>query len=257
MYFRGDIMNCVLIRFYGELNDLISPDYRQSDFEHCFNGQPSIKDLVESTGVPHTEIELILVNGRSVDFSCQITGGEQISVYPAFSLFDMTAVTKVRLPLSEVRFVLDDHLGKLTSYLRMIGSDAVNLRDLPLGRRAAAESFRDRILLTCDKNLLKQKKVAYGYYIRNRDPEKQLIEVMNRFNLINALNPFGRCMICNDLLTPVSKDVISSRLPQLVQESVLEEFYQCPGCGRLYWKGTHYEHMDQFISEIKRKITDP
>ncbi len=249
-------MNSVLIRFYGELNDLISPELRQTTFKHCFNGQPSIKDLVESIGVPHTEIDFILVNGESVDFSHQITGGEQISVYPAFTQLDLDAETKMRPELPELKFLLDNHLGKLTSYLRMVGFDAVNLRDLPQGRQTVSESFKDRILLTRDKNLLKRKQVIHGYFVRNRDPEKQLIEVMNRFKLMNALHPFGRCMICNDLLTPVSKDVINDRLPDLVRKSYLDEFYLCSGCGRLYWKGTHYAHMNQFISEIRRKTSE-
>jgi uncharacterized protein with PIN domain len=107
-----------------------------------------------------------------------------------------------------------------------------------------------RILLTFDRELLKRKKVVYGYIVRSRDPALQLVEVLNRFDLVERLRPFERCMLCNGVLRPIPKEQVLSRLPENVRES-LDEFQLCQGCGRVYWKGTHYERMNDFIKQVK------
>jgi len=118
------------IRFYEELNDFLPLERRKVDFSHEFQRRASIKDLIEALGVPHTEVDLILVNGASVDFSYIVRDGDRISVYPMFEAFDIQTVSRVRpQPLRVIRFVLDVHLGKLARYLRLLGFDTLYRND--------------------------------------------------------------------------------------------------------------------------------
>src|SRR3972149_748976 len=119
-------MKTAYFRFYEELNDFLPPEKRKIKFEHPFFCRASVKDIIESLGVPHTEIDLILVNGKSVDFSYIINDKDEISVYPVFESFDISEVQHLRAkPLREPKFVLDVHLGALAKYLRMTGFDTV------------------------------------------------------------------------------------------------------------------------------------
>jgi uncharacterized protein with PIN domain len=237
-------------RFYAELNDFLPHARRQKPFPHDFEGRVSIKDMIESLGVPHTEVDLILVDGESVDFSYLVQDGDRVSVYPVFESFDITPLLRVRpKPLREPKFVLDVHLGRLASYLRMLGFDTLfpeNYDDENLARISAAEH---RTLLTRDRGLLKRKMVTHGYCVRETNYRKQVAEVLRRFDLYRLIAPFRRCVHCNGLLEPVRKADILDRLKPDTQ-TYYDEFRRCPACDRIYWKGTHYRRMAQFIAEI-------
>lgn len=243
-------MSRIKIRFYAQLNDFITPERQGKTFDHSFNGTASVKDVIESLGVPHTEVDLILIDGHSASFSDLLEGGESVAVYPGFKNLDLGDTSKVRpMPLSEHRFVLDSHLGKLAAYLRMLGFDAI-YRNMFDDADIAAISARDkRILLTCDHGLLKRKQVVYGCLIRSKLPALQLKEVLTRFDLYSKIRPFTRCMKCNGILEPVDKESIISRLPAKVNE-FCDEFSKCRDCGQLYWPGTHYERMKELISNV-------
>lgn len=244
-------MNFATIRFYSELNDFLPKEQRQLNFDHYFNGNPTVKELIESLGVPHAEIDLILIDGVSADFTKQLNGGERISVYPAFKSFDISPLTLVAPePLSEIRFVLDVHLGKLASYLRMAGFDSLYSNSVSDEELADCSASERRILLTFDRELLKRKNVIYGYSVRSRDPKEQLAEVLNHFGLLNSLRPFSRCMMCNGVLEKVPKAEVYPFLPLKVREYP-DEFTRCKGCSRIYWKGTHYERMNKFLQQLK------
>jgi uncharacterized protein len=244
-------MNCVTIRFYAELNDLLSSERRQVAFSQCFEGQRSVKDLIESLGVPHTEVDLILVDGESVGFSQLLRGGERIAVYPLFKALDISAMTQVRpQSLTEFRFALDTHLGKLAAHLRMLGFDTYYSNVASDAELANISAGQRRVILTCDRGLLKRSQVVYGYCVRANDPALQLVEVLRRFDLFNQIRPFQRCMACNEVLRPVPKAEVQDRLPAKVRE-YCHEFTICPGCGRVYWPGTHYEHMQEFIQRMQ------
>jgi len=243
-------MNSVSIRFYGELNDFLSPDLKYDTFDHSFYGQRAVKDLIESLGVPHPEVDLILIDGESADFSRKLLGGERVSVYPLFSSLNISAVTRVRpVPLAEFRFILDVHLGKLAAYLRMAGFDTLYNNDAPDDKLADISAAEGRILLTFDRVLLKRSSVVYGYCVRSRDPAMQLKEVLKHFDLFGHLQPFERCMRCNTVLQTVPKEEVLNRLPEKVRDS-LNEFHLCKGCDRIYWKGTHYRRMSDFLKGL-------
>lgn len=245
----------VTIRFYAELNDFLPEEFKQVPFMYSFSGQPAVKDLIEALGVPHTEVELVLINGQSVDFSRQIQHNDYISVYPVFESFDISTILQVRpAPLREPRFVLDVHLGKLTSYLRMMGFDTIYNNDSDDETLARLSSKQRRILLTRDRGLLKRSEVVHGYLVRTNDPPSQLLEVLRRFDLFAHIRPFKRCMLCNGELEVTAKEEVEQSLPEKVRE-YFEEFYLCKGCGKVYWKGSHYERMKRFIAQIQNMKT--
>lgn len=244
-------MNCAWFRFYAELNDLLKPAQRKVSFTYCFWGQPAVKDLIESLGVPHTEVDLVLINGQPVDLSHHVRDGDRISVYPAFKTIDI-APLRYRCPVlpSEVRFILDTHLGRLASYLRMTGFDALYSNKYQDAELAQLSVQEHRILLTRNRNLLKRGEITHGYLVRENEPKSQLVEILNRFNLFHAIKPFRRCIPCNGLLKRVPKKEVEDRLPPRTRE-YYQIFYICSNCGRIYWPGSHYENMKKFIQEIQ------
>lgn len=246
-------------RVYGPLNDHLPPEERQMAFGKTFFVPSTVKDLIESAGIPHTEIELIVANGEAVPFDYVVRHGDRIGVYPAFRSIDVSAAGPLRPPVSgPVKFVLDVHLGRLAAYLRMLGFDTFYrncLADPDLARISAEEQ---RILLTRDRGLLKHGEVIYGYWLRETDSRAQTEEVLLRFDLTTELRPFTRCMACNGRLQEVSKEQARASIPAKVPAQVMErheEFRRCPQCGRVYWKGTHYQRMERWIAELTGRQT--
>ena len=237
-------------RFYEELNDFLSPARRKSTFTHVFTGSPAVKDTIEALGVPHTEVDLILVNGVSVPFSHRLADGDRVAVYPVFESLDISPVTRLRPePLREPRFIPDVHLGTLARYLRLLGFDTAydnDADDHEIVARAAAER---RIILTRDKGLLKYGAVTHGAWIRATVPRNQLVEVLERFDLARRAAPFTRCLACNGLTCQVEKADIRNRLEPLTAEHY-ERFKHCGSCGRIYWEGSHYARMRAFVEAL-------
>ncbi len=231
-------MNQVSFRFYAELNDFLPAHRRMVPFAHAFEGNPSIKDMIEALGVPHTEIDLILANGISVDFSCRGRDGDSISVYPVFESLDISSLICVRPdPLREPRFILDTHLGKLATYLRMLGFDTLYQNDCSDERLAHVSSQERRILLTRDRGLLKRRIVTHGYCVREVIALRQVVEILRRFDLFTSVTPFQRCLRCNRELAAIEKERIEHRLPPKVRQCY-DEYRICRSCDRIYWKGS-------------------
>ena len=234
-------------RFYEELNDFLPPERRRVAFDYSVAGTRSVKDAIESIGVPHTEVDLVLVDGESVGFGRVLRGGERVAVYPVFERLDIAPLQHLRpRPLREPRFVLDCHLGKLARHLRLAGFDCLyrnDYRDSEIVNAAIAER---RIVLTRDVGLLKQRLVARGYFVRATGSEEQLREVIRALQLEAGLRPFARCRECNAELRDVPKAEVSARLPEKVR-AAYQRFRSCPGCGRLYWEGTHFERLRRLL----------
>lgn len=245
-----DSPNRVYVRFYAELNDHLPRDQRQMVLEKLFVAPGTVKDIIESFGVPHTEVELIIVNGDSVPFSYVVRSGDRIAAYPMFESFDITEELRVRPQvLREIKFVLDVHLGKLAAYLRMLGFDAVYGNELSGTGLVRISSEQHRILLTRDRGPLKYSAVTHGYLIRETDSRRQLAEVVARFDLRRSIQPFTRCMACNGSLAEIAKEQVRMFLPPRVAEK-FDEFQRCTLCGRIYWRGSHYLRMRRWVSEL-------
>ncbi len=243
-------MSKVKFRFYAELNDFLPTNNRQVLFDHEFRGRASVKHLIESLGVPHIEVDLILINGLSVDFSYIVEAGDHISVFPVFESIDISPVGRLRpYPLRESKFVLDIHLGQLATYLRLIGFDTLYRNDYQDANLAKISREEKRILLTKDRGLLKRNSVTHGYCIRESDPELQLKEVIRRFDLRSSLAPFSRCLRCNGSIIPVDKATILHRLEENTRR-IFDDFTTCDACNQLYWRGSHYEQMEHFLERI-------
>jgi uncharacterized protein len=237
-------------RFYEELNDFLAPALRKHAFTYAFNGTPSIKDAIEAIGVPHAEVDLVLVDGESVDFSRRLAGGERVAVYPVFERLDISPVTRLRArPLRLTRFVLDVHLGKLARYLRLLGFDTRYQNDYDDDAIIDLARGESRIILTRDVGLLKHSAVTHGYWVRATVPRQQLAEIVGAFDLIGSARPFSRCIRCNGELQPVPKGSIADRLPPRVRAH-FDEFVQCSLCDAVYWPGSHYDRMRKMIGEL-------
>jgi uncharacterized protein len=242
-------MGTATIRCYAELNDFLPLGRRQVSFLQPFQGRPAVKDLLEAAGIPHTEVDLILAGGESVGFDYPVCEGDRLSVYPVFESFEISSITRVRPePLRETRFVLDVHLGKLARMLRLLGFDASYdpaATDEWLADNSSAEG---RILLTRDRGLLKRSVVTHGYCVRATEARVQTSEVVARFHLSGSARPFTRCLCCNDLLEQVEKTQVEHLLPPRVR-AAREAFRRCPGCGRVYWQGSHYPALQSLVDE--------
>jgi uncharacterized protein with PIN domain len=239
------------IRFYAELNDFLAPDQRQRDLSCPFVIAPSVKDAIEGLGVPHTEVDLILVNGESVDFAHRLADGDRISVYPVFERLDISGQTKLRPdPLRAIQFVADGHLGTLCRYLRLVGFDTSfdpRWSDSVLADVSVAEH---RILLTRDRGLLKRRAVTHGLFVRGEDPQEQLLDVVRRLHLGEQLRPFTRCMVCNGLLDDVDKALIGDQLEAGTRRA-FDAFQRCRDCGLVYWQGSHYPRLLDLVARAR------
>ena len=237
-------------RFYAELNDHLAPDQQYQTLERRFYAPGTVKDQIESFGVPHTEVELIAVNGESVDFSRLVRDGDRVAVYPVFESIDVRRELRVRPePLRDLKFVLDVHLGKLAGYLRMLGFDALYTNSATDPELVRISSEQLRVLLTRDRRLLMHAAVTRGYWLRHTESRRQVGEVMCRFDLAGAVRPFTRCMECNSPLQASSRTEVAGRIPPRAAE-LRDDFLRCSGCGRAYWRGSHYYRMRHWIEEL-------
>jgi len=243
-------------RFYEELNDFLPFDKKKVAFTHSFEGAPSIKDVIEAIGVPHVEVDMILVNSKSFDFNYILKNNDHVSVYPVFETIDISGASHMRpKPLRKTKFILDVHLGKLAKYLRMFGFDSLYQNDYDDNRIIQISLAEHRIILTRDIGLLKVKIVSHGYWIRNQKPKEQLFEVLKYFDLYKGIDPFNRCIKCNGKLKSVRKENIIKQIEPLTRKFFID-FYKCLNCGGIFWEGSHYDKMIKFIDDVKKDMSE-
>jgi len=243
-------MKKTCFRFYEELNDFLPEEKRKTEIEHSYIDRTSVKDMIESLGVPHTEIDLILVNGKSVNFNYIVNDGDYISVYPVFESLNISDVQHLRAnPLREPKFIADVHLGKLSRYLRMLGFDITYKNDFNDDDIVQISLKEKRTILTKDRGILKRTEVTHGCWVRSFNVEEQIVEVIKRFDLKNLIKQFSRCMECNTLLELVPKEEILEQIPPKVSASQ-QLFSICPYCKKIYWEGTHHRKMNAFIQSL-------
>ena len=241
----------VELRFHDRLNDLLPPARRGRTLTHAVTRRAAIKDVIESLGVPHTEVDVILVDGASVGFEYCLAGGERVEVYPWPSA--PSAARHLRpTPPACPRFVLDAHLGRLARYLRLLGFDCRYRRDIGDAELAAIAEREQRVVLTRDRPLLRRKRIRLAHWVRHTDPWRQVEEVCDEFDLVPAFAPFTRCARCNGRLARVEKAAVVHRLEPLTRRYV-EEFLECEACGQLYWHGSHVSRMEALVARLERR----
>ncbi|NUS38697.1 MAG: Mut7-C ubiquitin/RNAse domain-containing protein [Lysobacter sp.] len=236
-------------RFYEELNDFLAPPLRRRSFPHAFDDTPAVKDRIESLGVPHTEVDLILVDGEPAPFTRRLHGGERVAVYPMFECFDVSDVGRLRpRPLREPRFVLDVHLGRLANYLRLLGFDCLYRNDFSDADVIRIARDEHRIVLSRDIGLLKRAELTHGAFVHATDPRRQLREVIDRFQLESRIAPFTRCARCNAEVERIPAGEAVEAPPAVARNQV--DFSRCTGCRRLYWRGSHPSRLQERLAEV-------
>jgi uncharacterized protein with PIN domain len=240
------------LRFYAELRDLLPRRHSSGRISHRWVPTQSVKDLVESYGIPHTEVEVILVGGESVGFEHRPAAGDRVAVYPVFEALDVRPLVRLRPePLRVTRFVLDGHLGVLARRLRLLGFDSAYDRTAQDDELVETSVGERRILLTRDRFLLRRRAITHGYLLRSDQPREQVHEVMRRFQLSRSISPFTRCPACNGELAPVEKAAIEHRLPPGTRRSY-DSFRTCADCGRDYWRGAHHTRLQRLVADARR-----
>jgi uncharacterized protein with PIN domain len=244
------IIKTAYFRFYAELNDFLPKKQRYVLFPLTFKNRQSVKHLIESIGVPHPEVDLILAGSEPRDFSYIVQDKDVISVYPVFESFDISTENKLRPePLREPKFVLDSHLGRLAAYLRLLGIDSLYRNDYADEEITEISHNENRICLTRDRGLLKRNIITRGYCLRSMDSRQQVKEVLRRFDLVRKVKPFQRCVHCNGMLEDVDKnEIIDQLLPKTKQ--YYDEFRRCSECGQVYWKGSHFKRIIKLIEGL-------
>jgi uncharacterized protein with PIN domain len=229
----------VRFRFHGELKDFLAPPRRSGDFVHPAGATDTVKHVIESLGIPHTEIGRVAMNGVAVPLTSELHRDDLVEVFPHGAVS----------PLAHPRFVVDGHLGRLAAYLRMLGFDTwydPHADDVTLARVCSTEN---RTLLTRDVGLLKRKEVEQGRFIRSHKPHEQLRAVVTGFGILHHCAPFTRCMDCNGVLVSASKEEVLDRLPPHTR-ATKDQFSRCPQCGKVYWRGSHHARMLGWIERL-------
>ena len=238
----------------AELRPLLARAYRGRDpVGYHLERRASIKDILEAIGLPHTEIGAILGRECQYSFAHIPEPGQRLRIRAVQPGLDVTRPTLLRPePLPAFRFLVDINVGKLARLLRMAGLDTNYEPGLSDGELAALAGTGPYILLSRNRELLKRKEVVHGRLIRAGQPEEQLFEVIDLYDLSDALKPFCRCLACNTLLLPVQKKTILDRLEPLTRK-YYHRFKICPGCGRIYWQGSHHAHMMRLVRRIQSR----
>jgi uncharacterized protein len=247
----------VTVRVYAELNDHLALGMRFTSFTLPVGEDATVAGLLAGTGVPLSEVDLVLLNGEPARFEDPAASGDRLTVYPVFETFDIGPVQRLRpRPLRTPAFLLDAHLGKLAAYMRMFGFDASYAGSLTDEQLVGISLEERRVLLSKDRALLSDTRLERAYAVRAGSTREQLLEVVRRFNLAGSANPFTRCLHCNTLLVPVSKETVRDRIPLHVQERC-DKFTTCVACRRVFWEGTHYDRMAAFVADVLRNAANP
>lgn len=246
----------IKLRFYSYLNDFIKVEAHKSlelfadqNYLHYYRGRQTIKDRIESIGVPHPEVALIIKNRQPVDFSYLVQPGDFFSVYPYFYNFKLPT-ENLLLPEypKKPEFILDVHLGRLARYLRRFGFDTAYRNDYGDKEIVDQAAEEKRIILSRDLGLLMRKKVKWAKFIWSDNPKKQLQEVVERFQLLNYYQgKESRCVNCNSKLVDIDKEEIIERLEPKTKK-YFDDFKYCLQCDKIYWRGSHYKKTEKMLN---------
>jgi uncharacterized protein len=242
------------VRAYAELNDFLGPESRGLTVRRPFRSHQTVKDVLEAMGIPHTEVDLILVNGDPVDFAHRPAVGDRITAYPMFEALEIGPTARLRpVPLRDPRFVVDVNLGRLARLLRVLGFDVWWSSDADDQTLVDISRDEQRILLTRDRNLLKRRAITHGLFVHAERPEEQTLEVMRRLDLRQRLAPLTRCVRCNGRLATVTKDEVIDHLQPLTRR-YYNEFSRCADCGQIYWAGSHHARLVSLVERLRDQL---
>ncbi len=243
----------VRLRFHDDLTFFLKSKTGNEVIERNLGEKTSVKDVIESCGVPHPEVDLILVNKEPVDFSHLIAKDADIDLYPVQSQCQLFKEKRLQVR-SITRFVADGHLGTLARNLRLLGFDVAYDRQAQDRQLLSVMEREDRALLTRDRRLLMHAIVRHGYCPRSQNPDDQTIEVIRRFDLFDSITPFNRCLRCNASLQKVAKAEVIEKLEPLTK-IYYQEFRRCTGCKQIYWAGSHFSKLQRRLEKIRARFS--
>ncbi len=243
-------MNTIHLRFYEELNRYLPQERRKTWFDLSLKKETSVKKVLESLKIPLEEVDLILVNEQSVGPDYVFHENDRTSVYPVFELLDVSGVTQMRdKPLRDPKFICDSHLGRLCKYLRILGFDTLYFNWFTMNQIIETSLQENRIVLSKNRTLIKDRRVTHAYWIRSFNREEQIKELVVKLDLWRLFKPMTRCLQCNHPISPIGKSLIQERLQEKTAR-YYHEFFICEPCNKVYWKGSHYEAMLNWMKAL-------
>ena len=245
-------MFTIRLTFHGDLGFFRGSRLSGEIAERTLCGKTSVKDVIESCGVPHPEVGLILLDGQPVNFAHVVEENAIIDVYSVRSLPTQSEKHRLQIHFNK-RFVADGHLGKLARNLRLLGFDVAYDRQAQDRQLLGVMESENRALLTRDRRLLMHAIVKAGYCPRSQNADEQTIEVIRRFDLFDSIAPFTRCLRCNAPLQEVAKADVIEKLEPLTK-IYYERFRRCTGCGQIYWAGSHFSKLQKRLDEIRARF---
>lgn len=229
------------VRVPAGLRLFLKPAHRTGLVRVDCDGVSSLGHVVQSLGIPLTEVGRLEVNGRPVPPRYRPSGGDVVEVGPV----DRPQLVPVH------RFILDVHLGALARRLRLAGIDTAYANDASDDALIEQANAEGRILLTQDRGLLRRRALWLGGYVYGARPDDQLTDVLGRF--APPLAPWTRCPACNGLLSPVAK-AEAEPLLQPGTRRTYQAFSRCGTCGQVYWRGAHAKRLEALIASAQRAV---
>jgi uncharacterized protein with PIN domain len=218
----------------------LPPRRRCARFVVPYDGSASLGHVVQSVGIPLTEVAAPDVDGARSELSRRLPDGAEIELRPRSR----------PQPLPDgAGFLLDVHLGSLARRLRLLGIDTAyenDAEDADLVEQAGREC---RVLLTQDRGLLMRRALWAGAYVRGHGADAQLGDVLDRF--APPLAPWTRCSACNGELADVPKQHVADLLEPGTRRCY-DRFARCTSCGRVYWRGAHGRRLDAVVADALR-----
>ena len=242
----------IRLNFFGDLDFFLGSKFRSQPVKRTLSERTSIKDVIESCGVPHPEVDTILVNGQAVGFDHTLVNDAEVTVFPVANRDTFTTYKHLQ-QIDIHRFVADGHLGTLTRNLRLFGVDVAYSSRADDRQLLDIMARENRALLTRDRRLLMHSIVQHGYCPRSQTGDRQTIEVLRRFNLIELIAPFTRCLRCNAQLQDAAKAEVIQDLEPLTKIHY-DQFRRCHGCGQIYWAGSHFQNLEKRIERIQAHL---
>ena len=249
---KSEKMNfpCIYFTFHNDLQMLLSRTQAGRVLKYVLKRRASLKDIIESQGIPHTEVGQIFLQDTEVGFDFIPEGGEVIDVLPFTDAASVFASTLLRpRPARLSKFMADINVKKLARNLRMLGLDTTLVPEMRLADIGYLATSQQRILITRNRELLKCNSVVHGHLLRSENHIIQLEEVVKRYQLKPYITPFTRCINCNGELRPVTKQAVYYRLEPLTRK-YFDSFKLCADCEKIYWQGSHHEQMRQLVERV-------
>ncbi|MDR7302441.1 Mut7-C RNAse domain-containing protein [Haloactinomyces albus] len=225
-----------------ELWSFVAPRHRREQVLVRYDGTASLGHVVQSLGIPLTEVGALLVDGVPTEHSQRPGPAATVEIRPV-----------ERPQAIRAHFVLDVHLGTLARRMRLLGIDTAYRNDAEDGALIEQSAREERVLLSKDRGLLRRRALWSGAFVRGTRPAEQLADVLGRF--APGLNPWTRCLACNGELAAVAKSEVVDELEPGTRRCY-DVYARCRSCGRVYWRGAHADKLDAIVAEARSMHPD-